>query len=380
MAEYSANALQTVNPGETVIFTSAPAPCERGLVRWREETGNFQLRGYVPNNCGCCCRRKQSANYLIDFGANIAVPEGGSVDYSANLMGSEFWWFYDVVAAAAVLICVFLAGKKGGAKAALGLGTSVLAVVISLAVSGSIATSLYKGTIRGSNIKKLEKSMEYDAFVEGMRSQMESFGYAINVDPEQLRKIFADAEDVDAALYKYANNINGRVVDTQEGFNENIHEAYGEVISNIISDNLSKYAAGMAKEKIAKKPSTINQLAPMMVAENSRRAAGYIADNYIADAYKSVIRLIALVLMMLLIMFIGYILIRSYTDGDHSTIVSHIVGGFLGIGIGGVFAFMIAVIIRLYVILGSNEMMFFNFEAIDKTYLFRHIYSLVLKL
>ena len=295
-------------------------------------------------------------------------------------MGSEFWWFYDVVAAAAVLICVFLAGKKGGAKAALGLGTSVLAVVISLAVSGSIATSLYKGTIRGSNIKKLEKSMEYDAFVEGMRSQMESFGYAINVDPEQLQKIFADAEDVDAALYKYANNINGRVVDTQEGFNENIHEAYGEVISNIISDNLSKYAAGMAKEKIAKKPSTINQLAPMMVAENSRRAAGYIADNYIADAYKSVIRLIALVLMMLLIMFIGYILIRSYTDGDHSTIVSHIVGGFLGIGIGGVFAFMIAVIIRLYVILGSNEMMFFNFEAIDKTYLFRHIYSLVLKL
>ena len=78
----------------------------------------------------------------------------------AEIMGTEFWWFYDVVAVAAILICVFIAGKKGGTKAVLGLGASVLAVVIGLAVSGTIAGSLYKGTIRSSNIKKLEKSME----------------------------------------------------------------------------------------------------------------------------------------------------------------------------------------------------------------------------
>ena len=91
MAEYSANALQVVNPGETVIFTASPAPCERGLVRWREETGNFLLRGYVPNSCGCCCRRRQSANYLVKFGANVAVPEGetpGPVSLAITIDGA----------------------------------------------------------------------------------------------------------------------------------------------------------------------------------------------------------------------------------------------------------------------------------------------------
>lgn len=80
MAEYSANALQTVNPGETIVFTESPDPCRRGLVRHRDGTGNFLLSGWVPNiGCGCRCRRQRSAEYLIDFGANIAIPTGETV-------------------------------------------------------------------------------------------------------------------------------------------------------------------------------------------------------------------------------------------------------------------------------------------------------------
>lgn len=80
MAEYSAIAVQTVNPGESIVFTESPVPCERGLVRHRDGTGSFLLNGYVPNNnCGCNCNRNTSANYLVDFGANIAIPTGETV-------------------------------------------------------------------------------------------------------------------------------------------------------------------------------------------------------------------------------------------------------------------------------------------------------------
>lgn len=78
MAEYSANATQVVNPGETVVFTDSPDPCNRGLVRHRDGTGNFLLSGWTPRKT-CCCKSK-SANYLIDFGANISVPTGGTVE------------------------------------------------------------------------------------------------------------------------------------------------------------------------------------------------------------------------------------------------------------------------------------------------------------
>lgn len=73
MAEFSANAVQTVNPGETIVFTESPVPCNKGLVRHRDGTGNFLLSG--RSNCPC----KKSVNYFVDFGANIAVPTGQTV-------------------------------------------------------------------------------------------------------------------------------------------------------------------------------------------------------------------------------------------------------------------------------------------------------------
>lgn len=76
MAEYSNSALQTIAPNETVVFTESPVPCDRGFVRHRDDSGSFLLSGYVPMKNGC---RANSALYLIDFGANIAVPTGETV-------------------------------------------------------------------------------------------------------------------------------------------------------------------------------------------------------------------------------------------------------------------------------------------------------------
>lgn len=70
MAEYSNTALQTVAAGADVIFTDAPIPCARGYVVHREGSGLFKLRGITDQ-----CR----ARYRVTYGANIAVPTGGTV-------------------------------------------------------------------------------------------------------------------------------------------------------------------------------------------------------------------------------------------------------------------------------------------------------------
>lgn len=74
-AEYSANALQTVPVGGSVIFTESPVPCNRGFIFHRDDSGLFRLanRFWRQNLSGCgCCRR--SSNYQCAFHCNIAVP------------------------------------------------------------------------------------------------------------------------------------------------------------------------------------------------------------------------------------------------------------------------------------------------------------------
>ncbi len=69
MAEYLANAVQTVNLNDPVLFT-ASIPCPRGYVYHEDETGIFILRGVTT---GCFAR------YQLNFNGNIAIPTGGAV-------------------------------------------------------------------------------------------------------------------------------------------------------------------------------------------------------------------------------------------------------------------------------------------------------------
>ena len=69
MAEYLANAVQTVDLNSPILFT-ASIPCNKGYVYHEDETGNFILRGATPN---CFAR------YQLTFNGNIAIPTGGAV-------------------------------------------------------------------------------------------------------------------------------------------------------------------------------------------------------------------------------------------------------------------------------------------------------------
>lgn len=81
MAEWTSAAVQTVNPGEAIVFTNTVKRCNRGLVLHRDDSGGFTLRGVgspMNNGCGCgCCN--QTVDYMVDFGANIAIPTGQTV-------------------------------------------------------------------------------------------------------------------------------------------------------------------------------------------------------------------------------------------------------------------------------------------------------------
>lgn len=70
MAEYIANALQSVNTNQNILFTDTIV-CGNNSISHREGSGLITLRGIT-----CQCR----ARFKITFGGNIAIPTGGTVE------------------------------------------------------------------------------------------------------------------------------------------------------------------------------------------------------------------------------------------------------------------------------------------------------------
>jgi hypothetical protein len=70
MAEYVANALQTVEINQNVLFTDTAVYGNNAIIH-RDGSGIFTLRG-LTNQC--------RARFRVTFGANIAIPTGGTVE------------------------------------------------------------------------------------------------------------------------------------------------------------------------------------------------------------------------------------------------------------------------------------------------------------
>ena len=79
MAEYSADAVQTVQPGGFFVFTTTVVPCDRGLIGHNDGTPIFSLDGWRPSNYGCCCNRNKPTVYDTHLGFNVALAEGATV-------------------------------------------------------------------------------------------------------------------------------------------------------------------------------------------------------------------------------------------------------------------------------------------------------------
>lgn len=76
--EVTATNRQVIPAGQSAVFTAVVVPCRRGLVQFRLGTGNLELAGRGNRAAACPCQNANTVKYKATFGANIAVPEGGT--------------------------------------------------------------------------------------------------------------------------------------------------------------------------------------------------------------------------------------------------------------------------------------------------------------
>ncbi len=300
-------------------------------------------------------------------------------------MGNQYAWFYDVIVAAIALICIFIGSKKGVLKSVFGFVGIMIAALLSYALSGALAETISQGVVSNSNSKKILNNLETEAFIADYTDYLENMGYSIVVKEEKVETIFQNGDkNIDDALVKYINNINGHPVDEKDVLIEKLREGYAMIVKDIVSKSLNKYAAKTAEQQILADSSGMQELLPLIMEVDSLRpASDFIAENYIAPAYYTIVKLISFIVMFVLIsIFLVFCINAYFGRREDSTIgiSSHVAGGFFGLLTSVFIIFAVAVSIRIWAITGNNEMLFFNNDAVDRSFAFKYFYDFANKM
>lgn len=300
-------------------------------------------------------------------------------------MGNQYAWFYDVIAAAIALICIFIGSKKGVLKSVFGFVGIMIAALLSYALSGALAETISQGVVSDSNSKKILKNLDTEVFIADYTDYLENMGYSIVVKEEKVEAIFQNGDkNIDDALVKYINNINGHPVDEKDALIEKFREGYAMIVKDIVSKSLNKYAAKTAEQQILADSSGMQEFLPLIMEVDSLRpASDFIAENYIAPAYYTIVKLISFIVMFALISIFLVFCINAYFGRREAAAIgisSHVAGGFFGLLTSVFVIFAVAVSIRIWAITGNNEMLFFNNDAVDRSFAFKYFYDFASKM
>jgi hypothetical protein len=234
-------------------------------------------------------------------------------------MGNQFWWFYDALAVAAVLICMFISGRKGIMKSVTSLVAYLISAAIAFGLSISLGGMIANSAMQESNAKKIDKSLSNYKFDIQVANYLSSLDYGITADPEKITKIYSGNKDYNTELYKYVKlRSSNSIKDDQEAFNKKLAEGYAQLIKNIVSEEMSKYAAEVTAKEIREHPTKFEELIPLLRDKETKTpAAEFISENYVQPAYDTEIKLIVFLIAFVLLMLITIFFSRNLT-GDSS--------------------------------------------------------------
>lgn len=299
-------------------------------------------------------------------------------------MGSQFWWFYDVIVVAVALVCIFIGSRKGVMKGVFGFVSVIIAAVLAYVISGAVGDTVSSGLVCESNAKKISESIDESTFMTKYINYLENMGYSVSIDENKLGAALDKGEGMEEAVVFYLNSVNGHSLDKKEVLLEKMHEGYGIILSDIVSKSLNEFAAVKTKEIISEKPEMMEELIPMLRDEEQIfQASLYISKNMAAPAYNIIGRLVSYLVIFAVIalgLLLGINAFFSHKEVDAIGVVSHVAGGIFGLFTAAGIVFAIAVWVRVSAITGNNEMLFFNNDVVEKSYLFKYFYDFAMKM
>ncbi len=301
-------------------------------------------------------------------------------------MGSQFWWFYDILAVALALFIIYLNAKRGFKKNFLVIIGYVLSAVVASVTSAMLAEPVYTGLIRESNLYALDQVLsDYDGTAV-IQNALDKQEYGAKFDEKRIDIYLSPAKaDFEDELYRYVNQTCDYTVTTPTEFRNILRGAFIESFGSLMAKQMPLYARLSLEDKLADNDTLYVETMQHIYGETGsvRQITAYLEDTYVKDDCIRIINSFLFVAIFCCLMSLIAVLAKKLESRIYFNIypvVDHTAGGLLGILEALMLLCLLCIFLRLLFVTASDTMLVLNEETILKSRLFRYIYQLSGKL
>ncbi len=274
-------------------------------------------------------------------------------------MGTQFWWFYDVLIVTIAAGLLYNALVKGFNKLVFQLVGFVLAFVIGFFGSRYLAAPTYRQMFQENVISNVQTELETMDLFETMASV--------------IRQKHPDSEyaqaDKQTLIEESLHNNGGSAVHV---------EAAAAVIDSQLSNIISPYPQQPLQDYFTERAEIFGQFISSAAGEDYHSAAICLADGYFSPYYQNIIRMVLFLLLEVVVLIIVGIISGMAGDLEQFMHIRRFDRA-LAVPVGLIeiacvlISFVVAV--KLIVAATDNMMLLFNEETISETKIFQLLYQ-----
>ncbi len=267
-------------------------------------------------------------------------------------MGTQFWWFYDVLIVAIAGGLLYNAVSKGFNRMVFPLIGSILAFVVGFFGSDVLAEPVYQMLFRENLEETFQIEYEELDFYPEVLSQYHRMNPDLTMKEKALKEALAE-----------------------ETVSDEVTAAVGQVVDELLSRKLFPLPQERVTAYFAEHPTVFRQF---IDAQDAAAAASVLEEHYFRPFMVSLVRM-ALFLLLLVVVFILVSIIANMAGNLEEQMHIRKCNRLLAFPIGllqtACVLIAVTVAIRLIVLSTENSMILFNQETIEKTQIFHYLYE-----
>lgn len=299
-------------------------------------------------------------------------------------MSTAFWWVFDAAVVVTAIYVLAVNAKRGVTKSLVLCIGYILTTVLASLLASVAAPTLYRSVAYENNITGLVTTNKHVDLAEVFTEAITEKNYGFIPDSGAVSKILKDPDKnahFDVALFEYASAKAGGPVTVQSEFTNMLREAFIRSYGHELGERLPKYVRMYFEKKMRTEPDAMCRVISgyyNALNKSPEDRANALEQEFASKPTIEVLQIFIYFIIFSIVMVVVAIISalaqnKLFFNIQNST--DHAVGALIGVIEAGVMLVILTLIIRLLVLLGGGNFLFFNDETIAESKLFSFFYD-----